>query len=455
MPVSITHYQTSHVNQSNFDLLNGTYKRRSLTCVKEDRISNLPEHLIDSILERLRIKDIVRTSIISKKWRYTWTKIKVLVLDEQFSIKFAQNGAFDRNGFINTINHVLTSHNCPILKFHLHIPNMFLDSYQEVDQWMLLLSRKSVRELVLITTSNRRDEHPSNVFSCLKLTKLDLKNCFIKQPLELERFINLQTLFLLNIVFGANFCETEINLPKLKTLSLSNCTHVYSFNIKVTNLQMLFVYGCHDSMLLRLLHTPCLRLTDVSIVFMKPIQDFVRAERLTLATMLSNLPKVRSLVTDGHFLKFLSAEKNLNWLPHAVNGLHNLLLMDFELGDLDQLHGALYLLRNSPNLGDLGIVPWYMGPQVDAAPALNHLESLNCLDYTLNELQTVMIVSLEGSRPELLFIKLLLAHSPSLKKFTFRLNEVDVQKRLKIGEDILQFPRASPKAELVYLNLEL
>lgn len=98
---------------------------------------------------------------------------------------------------------------------------------------------------------------------------------------------------------------------------------------------------------------------------------------------------------------------------------------------------------------------FFQGPQVDAGPALNHLESLNCLDYTLNELQTVMIASLEGSRPELLFIKLLLAHSPSLKKFTFRLNEVDVQKRLKIGEDLLQFPRASPKAEVVYLNLEL
>ncbi|KAL7616945.1 hypothetical protein Lser_V15G03066 [Lactuca serriola] len=298
---------------------------------------------------------------------------------------------------------------------------MFHDSYQEVGQRMLLLSRKSVRELGF-TTSNRRYELPSNVFSCLKLTKIDLKNCFFKQPLELERFINLQTLFLLNIDFGANFCQTEINLPKLKTLSLSNGTNVYSFNIKVTNLQMLFVYGCHDAMLLRLLHTPCLRLTDV--------------------------------ITDGHFLKFFSAEKNLNWLPHAVNGLHNLLLTDFELGYLDQLHGALYLLGNSPNLGNLGIVPWYM-VMAYAGPALNHLESLNCLDYTLNELQTVMIASLEGSRPELLFIKLLLAHSPSLKKFTFRLNEVDVQKRLKIGEDLLQFPRASPKAEVVYLNLEL
>nr|KAJ0226783.1 hypothetical protein LSAT_V11C100032630 [Lactuca sativa] len=105
---------------------------RSLTCDREDKISNLLEHLIDSILERLRIKDSVRTNIISKKWRYRWTKIKVLILDEQFSTKFAQNGAFDRNGFINTINHVLTSHSSSILKFHLHIPNMFLDSYQEV-----------------------------------------------------------------------------------------------------------------------------------------------------------------------------------------------------------------------------------------------------------------------------------------------------------------------------------
>nr|KAJ0225306.1 hypothetical protein LSAT_V11C100032750 [Lactuca sativa] len=213
---------------------------------------------------------------------------------------------------------------------------MFLDSYQEVGQRMLLLSRKSVRELGF-TTSNRRYELPSNVFSCLKLTKIDLKNCFFKQPLELERFSNLQTLFLLNIDFGANFCQTEINLPKLKKLFLSNGTNVYSFNIKVTNLQMLFVYGCHDAMLLRILF-----------------------EILTLATMLSNLPKVRSLVTDGHFLKFFSAEKNLNWLPHAVNGLHNLLLTDFELGYLDQLHAALYLLGNSPNLGNLGIVPWYM-----------------------------------------------------------------------------------------------
>ncbi|KAI3511343.1 hypothetical protein L1887_18494 [Cichorium endivia] len=59
-----------------------------------------------------------------------------------------------------------------------------------------------------------------------------------------------------------------------------------------------------------------------------------------------------------------------------------------------------------------------MEPQVDIEPASNHLESPNCLDCTLDQLQTVKMISLEGSRPELLFIKLLLAHSPSLEKLT-------------------------------------
>lgn len=42
-------------------------KRRVVTCTKEDIISNLPEHLIDSILERVPLEEAVRTSILSKK----------------------------------------------------------------------------------------------------------------------------------------------------------------------------------------------------------------------------------------------------------------------------------------------------------------------------------------------------------------------------------------------------
>nr|KAJ0228055.1 hypothetical protein LSAT_V11C100032390 [Lactuca sativa] len=106
----------------------------SVTCVEEDRISNLPEHLIDSILERVPYEDV----------RHIWANMKELIFDEQILKKFAQKGVFGHNDFMSVINQVLTLHKGPILKFHLYIPNMFLKIFKEGDQWMQLLSRKGV-----------------------------------------------------------------------------------------------------------------------------------------------------------------------------------------------------------------------------------------------------------------------------------------------------------------------
>ncbi|KAL4560995.1 hypothetical protein LXL04_033154 [Taraxacum kok-saghyz] len=139
----------------------GSNKRKFVSCVEEDRISNLPEHLISTILELLRLQDAVKTSILSKKWRYIWTKMRMFIFDNYFFNKFAKNGAFGRNGFIRIINKVLNLHTGPILKFIIHIPNinMFHDSFEEVDQWMLLLSRNGVSELIF-TNSSQRNKLP-------------------------------------------------------------------------------------------------------------------------------------------------------------------------------------------------------------------------------------------------------------------------------------------------------
>ncbi|XP_024984155.1 F-box/FBD/LRR-repeat protein At1g13570-like, partial [Cynara cardunculus var. scolymus] len=432
------------------DLLTENHKRRFPTCADEDRINNLSEHLIDSILERLPFQDVVRTSILSKKWRYRWTRMRVLVLDKQFCQKIAKNGAYGRNGFIRIINQVLILHKGPISKFSLHIPKMYLYSFEEIDELMLCLSKNSVRELVL-TNSNRRYELPSYVFSCIELRKLELENCIFKPPLEFKGFFNVVNLFLKDIDFGANSWETPFSLPHLKRLCLHTCTNVYNFNIKAKKLKTLIVITCPQANVLRLLDSPCL--TVIALSFQKPIKDFVRVERVNLTILLSKLPKIEQFYIDGHFSKFLSADKIPKWLPHAVNSLKHLLLLYFDLGDLDQLHGALCLLRNSPNLKRLYMKLTHK-PQLhdDVGASSNHLEAPGCLDQTLKRLQLADI-SLEGSRPELLFIKLVLAHSPSLKKFFIRPSGPhDAQKWFNIAKDTMQFPRASPNAETVYLN---
>ncbi|CAI9269030.1 unnamed protein product [Lactuca saligna] len=424
-------------------------KWRVVGCGEEDRISNLPEHLIDSILESLPIEDAVRTSIISKKWRHKWTTMSTLAFDEHFSKKFAKNRAFDHNGVIRIINKVLILHKGPISKFHLHIPNIFLDNFQEVDQFMLLLSRNNVRELIL-TNLNRSYELPSYLFSCRELTKLELQKCRFNPPLEFEGFLNLEELLLKDIDFGSRLCGTKIKLPQLKKLTLHMCKNVYNFNIKATKLRILTVAACPDAMLLQLFDSPCLFVAGIALK--KPIQDFVGVEKMNLATMLSNLPRIEHFYVDSHFLKSLIAEKIPKLLPHAIYSLKRLALLYYQLADLHQLRSVLCLLRNSPNLETLCIF-MAMVPRVDVGPASNHLESPNCLDCTLNRLQTVEITYLEGSKPELLFIKLLLTRSPSLDKFTITPSgALDAKKILDIAKDVMQYPRISPKAKMFYLN---
>nr|GFD20615.1 hypothetical protein [Tanacetum cinerariifolium] len=48
-----------------------------------DRISNIPSSIIETILCLLPIEEAVRTSILSKEWRYRWIKIPKLVFVEE------------------------------------------------------------------------------------------------------------------------------------------------------------------------------------------------------------------------------------------------------------------------------------------------------------------------------------------------------------------------------------
>ncbi|XP_071711990.1 F-box/FBD/LRR-repeat protein At1g13570-like isoform X1 [Rutidosis leptorrhynchoides] len=276
---------------------NNNNKRRFVTTLEVDRVTNLPENLLYSILERLPIQDAVRTHVLSKKWRYKWTLMRSLVLDKRFSEKFSKNGAFGRNGFIRITNQIFNFLKDPLLKLHLHIPNMALDSFQEVDQWILSLSRDGVKELFL-TNSNQPYQLPFYFFHCLELRTLNLENCIFKPPLEFQGFLHLETLILKNIEFRANLHGTVIDLPQLQMLQFCECTNVLNFNIKSAKLWGLMVLNCPDATLLWLLHNKYV--TMLTITLCQPIQG---AERINLVNLLSNMPRLITLIIDGFLLR--------------------------------------------------------------------------------------------------------------------------------------------------------
>ncbi|XP_071704819.1 F-box/FBD/LRR-repeat protein At1g13570-like [Rutidosis leptorrhynchoides] len=353
------------------------HKRMFVTSAETNNLSKLPDNLVDSILERLPIQDAVRTSILSRNWRYTWTTMRLLVLDEHFSNKLAKNGTFGYSGFIRVINQLFYFLKAPILKVHLFIPKMLLDIFQEVNQWILRLSRDCVRKLVLIN-SNQSYQLPSYLFYCSELRYLKLKNCIFKPPLEFQGFVYLEVLWLQNIAFGANLSETF---------------NVCSF----------------------------LELLEVSL-----------------------LP-----------LQFSIAENIPNWLPRAADRLARLQFYNFNFSALDQLQGALFMLRNSPNLEQLSVILGLglRNMHLDEKSALTYLAASESFDQSLNRLKTINMKLITGSRPLLLFIKLLLDHSPALEVLSIQLSVTcNVHEKYNFAKDVMRLPRASSKVELLFLD---
>ncbi|KAI3434089.1 DYW_deaminase domain-containing protein [Psidium guajava] len=51
-----------------------------------DLISALPEDVIHRIFSFLPLRDVVRTSVLSERWRSTWTSITDLVFDDMSAV---------------------------------------------------------------------------------------------------------------------------------------------------------------------------------------------------------------------------------------------------------------------------------------------------------------------------------------------------------------------------------
>ncbi|KAF3630703.1 putative F-box/FBD/LRR-repeat protein-like [Capsicum annuum] len=166
------------------------YRSRTLP---PDMLSNFPENVIDKILMCLPFRDSVRTSILSKKWRYVWRRLPEFMLSHT-SWKPKEDLADLTSNFRKIIDRILAFHFGPVIKFTLSIP--YFDICPFIDDLIRFLSRNDIQHLVLrLPIRGKPYELPPSLFTCSQLRHLTLPNCLLPhQPAfkEFDRSISLE-----------------------------------------------------------------------------------------------------------------------------------------------------------------------------------------------------------------------------------------------------------------------
>ncbi|XP_057772041.1 F-box/LRR-repeat protein At3g26922-like [Salvia miltiorrhiza] len=221
----------------------GTAEANSGELHDRDRLSELPDSLIIEILSLLDMKDVVRTSLLSQRWRNLWSTIPCLDLLEQTT---------------SIISSVLAQWKGPkILKFCLSFRSLTVGPSSVIDSWLLFAIEKHVEELFLVLTNWRdRDSYclphdsyclPQPLYSCSSITKLTLDHC----KLRIEENVQWNQLKILKIksldgLSGDAINQILLGAPRLEELLLKylNIGENENFNIQSTSLKMLKIHMC-------------------------------------------------------------------------------------------------------------------------------------------------------------------------------------------------------------------
>ncbi|KAL6140702.1 hypothetical protein ACLB2K_058998 [Fragaria x ananassa] len=203
-----------------------------------DRISNLPEPLMEKILFALPSKDSIRMSFSSKQWQSLWysrwNSIPITSIDfENWSFTGKRR---PRNKFVALVDDSLRR-NLPehedqkkIVEFRLAIVTLSrkMKDSDVVDRWTKMVTRNYVRVLRLLIdfAPKIRYEFPL----LLLMLELELMHCSLDGKAFIEEhtvFVRLKTLILNHVYFNeVAVGELLIKCPLLETLELYFCGNI-------------------------------------------------------------------------------------------------------------------------------------------------------------------------------------------------------------------------------------
>ncbi|KAK4707632.1 hypothetical protein R3W88_028557 [Solanum pinnatisectum] len=394
-----------------------------------DILSDLHDNVIDVILMCLLCKDAVRTSVLSRKWKYHWCRLAKWMFDESLW-STQKDKLYPTVKFRKTAYLLLTHHEGPITKFKLDIT--YMKECPKIDNFLYFLKKNELYKL------------PSSIFICLQLRHLNIHYCSIHHhPSASEGFDSLVSLELCRVTISSELLGRLIShCPLLEKLVLKIAK---TLNVTEVNAPMLRSFEFTGSVSsIRLKNVPLL--AKVSLICENSSME---AEKFDYAKFFHSCSALEHLFLNFRYSQFFADEAPTR-LPFYLNRVKHLHLSHVELKESYTRSCALCLIRSFPHLEYLKIEVFSTRLVYNEADSgiQESLELERFSDVTFNHLREVEIISFRGTTPEMQLIKILLAKSPVLVKMY-----IDPAILIDTGSEILaelvNFQHASPEAEIV------
>ncbi|XP_058115018.1 F-box/FBD/LRR-repeat protein At1g13570-like isoform X2 [Magnolia sinica] len=412
-----------------------------------DMISHLPPNVIDVILMCLPLRDAVRTSILSRNWRYKWATIPHLTFDKR-SVPSSVDDYSDldelelvNSKLVNAIDQVLLLHRGPVHEFKCQ---NYLESCPAIDRWILLLSGHGVKSFTLDLLPGEQYKVPSCLFHYKNLIQLKLSRCIFKPPSKFEGFPSLKILHLQNVTIDNSFEDLISKFPFLVALTLREFDGLTRLKIRGPKLLFFDISGK-----LKYLCFENIPLVATARIQMTSSNNYKKSKESNLIKVLGWLHGVKRLSLEGFLLQFLAAGYVPKRLPTTYNCLKNLTLT-INFLNLDDLLVALCLCRSSPNLHELCIMAHSMS--ATRTPDESFWEVQEHLDGLFANLRIVTVTNVSGFG-EMDFVEYVLANALLLEKMNIMINEMMAREKASIFQQLMGFQRASSQARIIFLGL--
>ncbi|XP_009594964.1 F-box/FBD/LRR-repeat protein At1g13570-like [Nicotiana tomentosiformis] len=403
-------------------------------------ISNLPCNVVDGILGCLPLKDAVKTSILSKDWRYKWVTRQELDFSDEFFKSFKEKQEAKA-----IIYQVLLLHRGPILKFKLGGRN--LKSCPDIDHWILFLSKKNIQEFTLYMWSDNKYYLPSHLFTFQELRYLEVSECLFHPPPGFEGFEKLISLDLQHVTFvPATFKDFILKCPSLERLMLRWCTDFDTLEIDAPTLKFFDFTGESKSICFK--NAPMLENVSVylSVSRVLPYPSHVCSN---LTKFFHYMPSLKELDLCNSTLEYLIMGGVPESPPTALNNIKSLRMSDMSFRNVEQVSGAVYLITSCPKLQELTIdITVSAGNVVEPVVQFLRAQSISCGVAKL--LQRVEMSYFTGAETEMEFVRFILASAPVLEEILIWNVAHHFHRSTQMMDDEMKlFGRASPNVRII------